>query len=822
MRVLACASAALLGAGLILAELAYTRLFGYLYSSDRVFVLAGLGALGLPAGAFLSHRLGWHPRRRPTILAFSAALAGTCALLAAVGAASGRTVFLASLLIGLPELLAAYAAFATVGLALAALAGLTPGAAGGVAAALFAGAAGGAALFPALAGTLRPPTTALLAAALLALGSLPAASAALRVRRRNDETDDLDDGAAPRAITWIATAVFAATPLVGLGAQLAIGWLTANPATIIAPKPIFQSVGVEENGERVVFSAWDGHSRTDVTEHPLEPRFGLVYQDGAVSGRVIHGGAATSDVLRQHISYLPYLLPGGKDQVLVVGAGGGEEVAAALDGGAREVVVADSNPVLASVALDQLAAGVFSRQQVRFVGEDARTFLRGTGETFDLIVLTPAASGAPQPGGASAGSGLLTMEAYATYMNALKPDGRLVVQLRDEEELLRAFTTAYHTWLQLGSGEVEAARRISVFVPPPPQGQSGGAQIILPLLTVRRTPYQQQEIAEVARVVDPTPFLPLFLPHAEQQSAEVYPWFVGVLQVGPDVIGATRGMDIRPANDARPFFYEASGAVPIFPLAALLVFSGLTGAVAWLCRRPEGESVVIADEVDARAAAFLDQRVPWRYLGFGALAGAAWGFLTLPLLHRVPHLVGQPLLTGPVVYGALLGGAALGAAIAAPVRMEGLRPVIGWAGLAGGVLAVAILELLPLISGSIGGLPLAARAALLGALLAPIGFSMGIPLPGAARLLSGAHREGWIALFVAVALFGATAARYLAYVTGVAWTLSIPTVLGGLCLFGIFLMAGLRALVFAADDVPVDAPAARPAEDHTAWKKPTL
>ncbi|HET7770802.1 MAG TPA: hypothetical protein VFN74_18665, partial [Chloroflexota bacterium] len=120
MRVLACAAAALLGVGLILSELAYTRLFGYLYASDRVFLLAGLGAIGLPAGGFLAHRLGWHPRRRPALLAGSAALTGCLGVAAAVAAASGATTFLASLPLGLPELLAAYVTFVVLGLALAA------------------------------------------------------------------------------------------------------------------------------------------------------------------------------------------------------------------------------------------------------------------------------------------------------------------------------------------------------------------------------------------------------------------------------------------------------------------------------------------------------------------------------------------------------------------------------------------------------------------------------------------------------------------------------------------------------------------------------
>ena len=341
-------------------------------------------------------------------------------------------------------------------------------------------------------------------------------------------------------------------------------------------------------------------------------------------------------------------------------------------------------------------------------------------------------------------------------------------------------------------------------------------------MTVRKTPYQQQEIADLARALEQTPYLPIFLPHAEQQSAQVYPLLVGIVQAGPDVIEANVPVDIRAATDARPFFYDSTGSLPIAHLFLTLVIGSITAAFVFFCRRPEGESVVLSDEVETHAAAFLEQRVPWRFLAFSALAGAGWGFLSLPLLHRIPLLIGQPLLNAPVVYGGLLGGAAIGALIAAPVRLDSLRPVIGWAGLAGGIFAVAILELMPLISGSIGGLPLAMRASVLALLLVPIGLSLGVPLPGAVRLLGGAQRDGWIALLAAIALFSAAVSRYLAYAFGVAWSLSIPSVLGGLCLFGVFLIAGLRALTVATEEEAIEPPTPKIGEDHTAWKKPTL
>ncbi|HEU5315295.1 MAG TPA: hypothetical protein VFX49_04255, partial [Chloroflexota bacterium] len=168
-------------------------------------------------------------------------------------------------------------------------------------------------------------------------------------------------------------------------------------------------------------------------------------------------------------------------------------------------------------------------------------------------------------------------------------------------------------------------------------------------------------------------------------------------------------------------------------------------------------------------------------------------------------------------YGALVAGAAAGAVLAQLGGAASLRPVIGWAGLAGGVLAVGILELLPLVSGAIGGQPFIARAVVLGVVLVPIGLCLGVPLAGAIRLLGLGRRGGWAALLVAVALLAAMAGRYLAYALGLSWTLSVPTALSGVCLFGAFLMAGLRALTLPADDRPVE-PAST--ADHTVFRRP--
>lgn len=74
------------------------------------------------------------------------------------------------------------------------------------------------------------------------------------------------------------------------------------------------------------------------------------------------------------------------DRVLVVGAGGGNDVAAALRHGAREVVAVEIDPWIVELGRRLHPERPYDDPRVRVVIQDARAFLRRTSERFDLIV----------------------------------------------------------------------------------------------------------------------------------------------------------------------------------------------------------------------------------------------------------------------------------------------------------------------------------------------------------------------------------------------------------------------------------------------------
>jgi hypothetical protein len=83
---------------------------------------------------------------------------------------------------------------------------------------------------------------------------------------------------------------------------------------------------------------------------------------------------------------LPYQLGIPTGKVLVVGAGMGNDVAAALRGGAGHVDAVEIDPAIASLGTQLHPEKPFTDPRVRLVIDDARSFLQNTPERYDLIV----------------------------------------------------------------------------------------------------------------------------------------------------------------------------------------------------------------------------------------------------------------------------------------------------------------------------------------------------------------------------------------------------------------------------------------------------
>ena len=126
---------------------------------------------------------------------------------------------------------------------------------------------------------------------------------------------------------------------------------------------------------------------------------------------------------------LAYQLPGTNADVAIVGAGAGNDIAAALRGGATRVSAIEIDPAIQRAGMFNHPEHPYSNPRVHAVLDDARSFLRNTNERFDLIVY-----GLLDSHALLSHSSLVRLDSYVYTVEALreararlKPGGRVIL-----------------------------------------------------------------------------------------------------------------------------------------------------------------------------------------------------------------------------------------------------------------------------------------------------------------------------------------------------------------------------------------------------------
>ncbi|MDH5637935.1 MAG: methyltransferase domain-containing protein, partial [Nitrospinota bacterium] len=83
----------------------------------------------------------------------------------------------------------------------------------------------------------------------------------------------------------------------------------------------------------------------------------------------------------------PYNFPRRLDEVLILGSGGGNDVAAALRAGAKHVTAVEIDPVIIEYGKKLHPEKPYQSEKVTIINNDGRNYLRNTDKKFDLIIL---------------------------------------------------------------------------------------------------------------------------------------------------------------------------------------------------------------------------------------------------------------------------------------------------------------------------------------------------------------------------------------------------------------------------------------------------
>jgi predicted membrane-bound spermidine synthase len=135
-------------------------------------------------------------------------------------------------------------------------------------------------------------------------------------------------------------------------------------------------------------------------------------------------------VHKEYFYQWPYAVFGDTfDNVLILGAGTGTDVAAALQHGAKHVDAVDIDPVILRLGAERHPDRPYRDPRVTIVNDDARHYLRTTTKRYDLIVFALIDSLTVQSSfsGVRLESYMFTRESFEAVRDHLSPDGVMAV-----------------------------------------------------------------------------------------------------------------------------------------------------------------------------------------------------------------------------------------------------------------------------------------------------------------------------------------------------------------------------------------------------------
>ena len=480
---------------------------------------------------------------------------------------------------------------------------------------------------------------------------------------------------------------------------------------------------------------------------------------------------SVANILRPHGDYA------------IIGPGGGVDVLRAVANGSPSVTGIEINPIIVNDIMRgryaDYAHHLYEQPEVHMHIGDGRSWVRSAQQQFDVLQMTLVDTWASTAAGAFALSenNLYTVEAFREYFDHLKPDGIIAItrwEFKQPREALRVVSQELQVLNDRGVGNPAAHFMV---VSDGPLDEDGRPVTVV----FKKSAFTPEEEAAVKQHLAQYPKLvPLYLPSDADESSPAAKAFFSLIHSG-DPVDFARGYDfnVAPVTDDAPFFFFT-----IKPASLLRGVIGGTGhGMDW--RINLGVVVLGIVLLMSLACVLLFLVVPLAMhaparqesaLGLMYFVAIGLGYILaeIAFIQRFVLFLGHPVYALTVVVFLMLLASGAGSVLSRRLLSDPQRLWVPLVIIF--VLLIAYAWGLPPVLRTLVGLPFAVKLLVSAAVLAPLGFAMGMPFPTGLRLLTGAAVEWAWAMNAAASVLGSVAAMVIAIRFGLAVTLACGAV----------------------------------------------
>ncbi len=520
----------------------------------------------------------------------------------------------------------------------------------------------------------------------------------------------------------------------------------------------------EHPGAKVVKTAWNSFSRIDVVEGGQgdEGLVAKIFIDGGAGMNVVSwdGDINSRKELSTWMQYLPFKLL-DEPKVLVIGSGGGRDVLAALVSDSKDVTSVEINPIIFNVVKEygSKAGNIYEQPYVRANVDEGRSFVTRSAEKYDIVYIPFVDTWASiSSGGLSVSENYLyTMEGFQEYYKHLNDRGKIVVVrwLIDSPRLVSTFTKL----LENNGVPVSEAYKHLVVV----TDKSVTKDPSITMVIFSKQPFTESELDFLSESFATHGYIPILLPG--QVMLDPYDkLFDG--KVTLEEFYNFFDHRVHPVTDDGPYFLTFEKPLPTI-LVSLL----------------ETSFVILAIFVGAPMVKMLVKRKgtagSFYMIPYFAALGTGFMLIEVALLQRLILLLGNPTTTLVILLFTLLLSSGAGSLASTRImREKTLRNLAFVMGAIAALVLVYASSMTSILSTFLPE-PFIVRVLVSVAMLAPLGFMLGMPFPTGMRIAKTYFPSNvtWMwGINGAFSVFGAVVATSIGIMYGLSWAMILGVV----------------------------------------------
>jgi predicted membrane-bound spermidine synthase len=428
--------------------------------------------------------------------------------------------------------------------------------------------------------------------------------------------------------------------------------------------------------------------------------------------------------------------------VFIVGAGGGRDVLSALSFNQKSILAVEINKDIIKIVnsvFGDFTGHLDQNPKVRFVNDEARSFISRQKSQFDIIQISLIDTWAATAAGAYVltENSLYTVEGWTTFLEKLNERGILTVSrwyfFDLPGSMYRVTSLAAASLKNIG---ITDPRKHVIIVRTPQKSEVSGQPDGVGTILVSRDPFSPEDIALLHYASERLGFQVVLSP-----TVSLDPNFVLLTEGADDSVFKNFPMDVSPPTDDKPFFFNMLRLRDIFSAKIPEM-----GAINFNLKAVQILGILLATVI---LLTFLFIFLPLNFakkrvrlknhfrLGiFFASIGFGFMLIEISQLQRLIIFLGHPTYALTVVLFSLLLSSSLGSMLTNRVNFHDLG-YIGFKCLISILLIVALIGLFtPAASKYFVASSTPVRIAVAISLLVPIGFVMGTAFPLGMKLAS--------------------------------------------------------------------------------------